>query len=306
MGGGSWTKTSFASYSTSVGKKMNADSTIDYSGMSIGQIFKQYDLHKDLNPYNVIRECRDSDEHPNTIPVIIGIDVTGSMGPAAREVASKLNPIITDIMEKQTDVEVMIMGIGDLYYDQAPIQASQFESDVRIARQLDQIYFEGGGGGNDAESYTAAWYFGLHNTDLDCVKRGKRGVIITIGDEPLNEDLPVKVLNGVLGSHEQVNVDSKDLFIEASKKFDIYHIHVNHDNGSTSREKSAKTRFGDVIGSQHVMVSNIDGLAKLISSIVADKANVSKKNDNIIIENDEEEMEKKKDNHGNGPVVLSW
>jgi len=306
MGGGSWTKTSFASYSTASGKKMNADSTIDYSGMSTNQIFRQTGLHKDLNPYNVIRECRDSKEHPNTIPVIIGIDVTGSMGPAAREVASKLNPIITDIMEKQTDVEFMIMGIGDLYYDQVPIQASQFESDVRIARQLDQIYFEGGGGGNDAESYTAAWYFGLHNTDLDCVKRGKRGIIITIGDEPLNEDLPVRVLNGVLGSHEQANIDSQTLFEKASEKFDIYHIHVNHDNGSKSREKSAKTRFGNIIGNQNVMVTDLDGLTKLISSIVADKANKNNEKNNVIVENDEEETEVKKDNHGNGPVVLSW
>ena len=65
------------------------------------------------------------------------------------------------------------MGIGDLAYDYAPIQASQFESDIRIAEQLDKIYFEGGGGGNNFESYTAAWYFGVHNCKLDCWNRGE-------------------------------------------------------------------------------------------------------------------------------------
>ena len=139
------------------------------------------------------------------------------------------------------------------------------------------------------------------------MKRGKRGIIITIGDEPLNEDLPVRVLNGVLGSHEQADIDSQALFEEASKKFDIYHIHVNHDGGSKAREKSAKTRFGSVIGSQNVMVTDLDGLTKLISSIVADKANKNSEKNNVIVESDEEEeTEVKKDNNGNGPVVLSW
>lgn len=86
----------------------------------------------------------------------------------------------------------MIMGIGDLAYDGCPIQVSQFESDIRIAEQLDKIYFEFGGGGNSFESYTAAWYFGSRHTKLDCLNRGKKGIIITMGDEQLNPYLPLK------------------------------------------------------------------------------------------------------------------
>lgn len=82
------------------------------------------------------------------------------------------------------------MGIGDLSYDRFPIQASQFESDIRIAEQLEKVYFEFGGGGNFYESYTAAWYFGARHTKLDCWNRGKKGIIITIGDERLNPYLP--------------------------------------------------------------------------------------------------------------------
>ena len=77
------------------------------------------------------------------------------MGNTAVEVAKKLNEIMTNLYEEVSDVQFMIMGIGDLYCDEAPIQASQFESDIRIAEQLDKIYFEGGGGGNGYESYTA-------------------------------------------------------------------------------------------------------------------------------------------------------
>ena len=49
------------------------------------------------------------------------------MGSAAAEVAKKLNEVMTRLYEEVTDVEFLVMGIGDLAYDNAPIQASQFE-----------------------------------------------------------------------------------------------------------------------------------------------------------------------------------
>ena len=154
------------------------------------------------------------------------------MGQAAVEVAKKLNVIMTKLYEKVTDVEFLIMGIGDLACDSCPIQASQFESDIRIAEQLDKIYFEFGGGGNSYESYTAAWYFGSRHTKLDCLNRGRKGIIITMGDEQLNPYLPFKSrghgLSEVTGDNLQSDVETKELYEEASQKFNIYHLDVNH------------------------------------------------------------------------------
>lgn len=288
MGGGSWTTKAFVNYSAATNKIVNSDYTLNYTAMSASQVFKQHDLHEELNPKNVIRECKDTDEHPRTIPVIIGIDVTGSMGPAAKEVASKLNTIISNVMEKVKDAEFMIMGIGDLNYDTVPIQASQFESDVRIARHLDNIYFEGHGGGNDSESYSAAWYFGARKTDLDCWKRGEKGIIITIGDEPLNENLPLVDLSRVVGGHFQGKyLDTQDIYNEAIKKFDIYHIHVLHDSGSEAYKKEALRRFGNVIGKQNVMIAELDennpnknvddALDRIISNIIIERSEKQKK-----------------------------
>jgi hypothetical protein len=132
-----------------------------------------------------MRECCDSDEHPDTLPVILALDVTGSMGGALLKTAASLNVIMQKILDEYEDVEFMVMGIGDLSYDRAPIQISQFESDIRIAEHLDRLWFERGGGGNSFESYTAAWYMGLYHTSLDCWKKGRKGILITLGDEPL-------------------------------------------------------------------------------------------------------------------------
>ena len=268
MGSGSWTRDSFTSYSKTMSRNVSSDGSVsgDYHAQDM---FKQRVIAPELNPFNVIRECCDSVEHPNTIPVILGLDVTGSMGGAAVEVAKKLNVVMTNLYEKVADVEFMIMGIGDLAYDYAPIQASQFESDIRIAEQLDKIYFEGGGGGNSYESYTAAWYFGLRHTKLDCWNRGRKGIIITMGDEPLNPYLPKRQLSDATGDNLQGDVETKELYEEAIRKFDIYHLAVNDSQTSYRyHESGIKESFGKFLDENHLRVVSMDNIANAIVDIV--------------------------------------
>ena len=198
MGRGKWTTTSFVDYSHRTGKAVT--DTGNVTSNNLQDFYKQHTIHDDLVPYKKIRECCDGEDHPATIPVILALDVTGSMGSACIRTAQKLNEIMTSLYNEIPDVEFMIMGIGDLAYDKYPIQASQFEADVRIAEAVDRVYMEHGGGGNSYESYTAAWYFGLHNTALDCWKRGKKGIIITLGDENPNPYLPAGDLSNALGT----------------------------------------------------------------------------------------------------------
>lgn len=272
MGSGSWTIDSFRNYSST--KKMSVGSDGSISDHYHAQdMFKQRRIAPELDPHNVMRECCDSEEHPNTRPVILALDVTGSMGGAAVEVAKKLNVVMTGLYEKVADVEFLIMGIGDLAYDDAPIQASQFESDIRIAEQLDKIYFEGGGGGNYYESYTAAWYFGVRHTKLDCWNRGKKGIIITMGDEPLNPYLPKNSLSDATGDNLQGDVETKDLYEEASRKFDIYHLAVN-DSQTSFRyyESEIKESFGRLLDKNHLRTVSMDNIANAIVDIVTHAA----------------------------------
>lgn len=292
MGGGNWTRDSFSDYTTKT-KRMSlmADGSLD-SRYSHQDIFKSRRLDSALDPKNVLRECCDSEEHPNTFPVILALDVTGSMGDAAAEVAKKLGIVMTDLYEKVPDIEFMIMAIGDTAYDNAPIQASQFESDIRIAQQLDKVYFESGGGGNSFESYTAAWYFGIYHCVLDCWKRGKKGLIITMGDEMLNPFLDRREINHYLGdpktcgvngqsippvyNQQKNSIETSDLYEVASAYYDICHIQVEH--GWHGTNPSIPTSFKKVIGDGYYYESNVNGISDTIIEIIMKKYNNSQGN----------------------------
>ena len=270
MGSGSWTTTSFVNYATSRGYETDTRGTIT-SNYSNQEMFKAKNIDASLDPKGVIRECCDSKEHPNTFPVILALDVTGSMGQAAVEISKRLNNIMTKLYEQVEDIEFMVMGIGDLSYDSCPIQASQFESDIRIAEQLEKVYFEFGGGGNSYESYTAAWYFGARHTKLDCWNRGKKGIIITIGDERLNPYLPRTAyycgLSNATGDSLQADVETKDLYTETAEKFDIYHINVNHRGGYD--QEQIKKSFLEYLDDKHFCTINkLDDITDTIVEII--------------------------------------
>lgn len=273
MGGGSYSISSFATYSASAGKAYD----IKTNRIS-GQTFKATQLKEVLNPKGKIRECCNSEEHPNTVPVILALDVTGSMGAACTETAEALSQIMKTLYDKFKDVEICVMGVGDFECDDAPLQVSQFESDVRVAQQLDQIWMEHGGGGNNYESYTAPWVYGLYRTKLDAYdKQGRKGIIITMGDEPLNPDLPVGTVKDYLGSAEGADqfgsFETSKLYEEASKKFDIFHIAVDDSSSSYNWHRAdARATFIPILGDRF-KESSINNLGKTICECIEESIN---------------------------------
>lgn len=141
MGTGSWDSSSWAGYKA---KRGYSDSS------SASDLYTAKKMKEDFNPKGITyRESCDSAEHPNSTPIILGLDVTGSMSSVLESVAKNLNTLITQIYEREPvkDPQVMVMAFGDSTCDKYPLQVSQFESDIRIAEQLNDMYFERGGGG---------------------------------------------------------------------------------------------------------------------------------------------------------------
>ena len=284
MGSGTFTAMAYADYSTSLGRTYDK-----MTSRVVGQTYTAKRIDASLDPRNFkVRECCNTKEHPNTVPVILALDVTGSMGEACSEVAASLGVIMKSLYEKFQDIEFCVMGIGDLAYDNAPIQMSQFESDIRIAESLDKVYMEHGGGGNEYESYTADWYMGLKHTKLDCFdKQGRKGIIITMGDEPLNPYLPKNALNRAIDGTEESDVETNKLYEQACKKFDIFHIAVDSPRDCFMyHEKQIKATFGQLLG-LNFKISTIDNLSKTIEDCISESINAVPVYQNVVNENGE-------------------
>lgn len=128
-----------------------------YYTQSASEIFSSKKLRSDMDPNGVtLRESRDSDEHPESVAIIIALDVTGSMGRIPHEFIKDGLPLMVDTLIRAgiAHPQIMFMAIGDHFTDRAPLQISQFESsDELLDKWLTKVWLEGSGGGNNGDGF---------------------------------------------------------------------------------------------------------------------------------------------------------
>ncbi len=261
MGTSSWNPGAWAAYSAAT------------AGRSTKAIFAARTMDPALDPALIrLRESRDSPANPDSTPIIVGLDVSGSMGILAENLVRKgLGVLFQGILDNKviTSPHLMAMAIGDAACDRAPLQVTQFETDLVIAQQVERIFIEGGGGGNNHESYQLPWYFAATRTSIDSFeKRGKKGFLFTVGDEFPPERLPAAQIERTFGTRAQHDMSLREVLTMAERMYHVFHVVVEEGSFARSQPDEVVDRWKAVLGQRVIRLSDYTKLAEVIIAAI--------------------------------------
>jgi hypothetical protein len=269
--------------------------SLGYFTKSADDIFtqnKERKIHESMEPSKaLLRESRDSENHPNSLPIIVALDVTGSMRTIPHAlVKDGLPNMVGNIIQRGiADPAILFLGIGDHTCDQAPLQVGQFESgDEELDLWLTRTWLESRGGGNEGESYLLAWYFAAKHTITDAwEKRGQKGFLFTIGDEPCLKNLPKTAVEELMGKLPQASFTAKELLEAAQEKYEVFHLHIMQGNAG----ESSLGFWKKLLGQRCIEVDDYEKVGNIIADTVTSfmETRVSHEPDKPVIQDTEKD-----------------
>jgi hypothetical protein len=275
MGGSSFDYSSWSSTSAT------------YKTKSVSQTFTASKLDDSIDPSKMkggMRESCDSDANPNSTPIIIGLDFTGSMQQIPQYMISEgLGELFKEIYDRKpvSDPQVLFAGFGDVDAgDSAPLQVGQFESQCDLLIDgLEKFWLNGcGGGGNGYETPDLVYYFASMYTKTDSMlKHGKKGFLFTISDEPPAEKLRADSIERVFGTKAERDFTFSEIINDVCKSYIPFHIVMTQ--GSHVRYHgvdSVVDPWKALLGEHVIICEDYTKLSEIITSILQVKAGVSK------------------------------
>lgn len=258
-------------YDRSSARRIRSGSTIYTDDIRSGRAAKKASpllniLDEDGNPK--VRESRDSDVHPNSTPIVIAFDETGSMGENPSLIQEDLKKLFGLVQRKNylSDPQIAIGAYGDAYCDSVPIQFGQFESGNEVDEELENVYVEGCGGGNDGETSALIPYYVSKYVKTDAWdKRKKKGYLFLIGDE-CSLDLNANTLKKFIGEKNTQGVKAEDAFKMAQEKWEVYFLLINN---FSAQSQDSKKKYSRYIGKDHVIIIESGSVvAGIIAAII--------------------------------------
>ena len=232
------------------------------------QVFKQRRCHALMDPKGVtFRESRDSPDHPNSVGIILALDVSGSMGAIPRCLATATLPDFMKILLDAgiPDPQILFMAVGQADGDAAPLQVGQFESTANLMDQwLTRMYLERGGAGG-YESYELAMYFAAHHTAMDCwEKRGRKGFFFVTGDEPPNTAAARRHIARLIGDELGDDIPIGRVIDTLSETFEPFYLIPDPRRG-----RSVGPAWREVLGDRVIVMESPDDTGHVAAGLVA-------------------------------------
>lgn len=268
MGSTRFNPDDYASYSTATASR----TTASYNTKATFARAASLDPKTSFNPKVIkVRESLKSDLNPHPTPIIVGLDVSGSMGVVVEAMRKGLGIVFEEIIKRGpvSDPHVLAMAIGDMDYDSNPVQATQFEADpVTIGKQIEDLYLERGGGGNDHESYLGPLYFALMRTKCDAFNEGRKGYIFTVGDEQPQMILRKTDIEKWFGDQPKQDYSASELLAAVERNWHVFHLMVEEGSHMRSYKSRVEKEWHEVLGQRAINLKDHNKMAEVIVSLI--------------------------------------
>ncbi len=189
-------------------------------------------------------------------PIVFAFDDTGSMDVLPKTIYDKMPMTVGQIAKHGylRDPKMSLAAIGDVLSDQAPIQVCDFAELRRLDDWMKRIWFEKGGGGQDAESYEFTAYFYARFCEIP---KAKMPFFLFTGDEGFREVLYASDLACHFGGNHE-DIEAKDVFEELKRKFmgNVFLIHRPY--FKRELDPHIVHQWKSVLGKDHVIILGSD------------------------------------------------
>jgi len=230
-----------------------------WSGHDFGRARQRYDRHvgrsygdaqaKRVSATNLV-PANVKTESPT--PLVIWVDVTGSMGDWPATIFSKLPYLDHEIKTEYlgADAEVCFGAVGDAHSDRYPVQVQPFTIGTDMTKKLEKLVIEGNGGGQVKESYELAALYTLHN--IETPNAVEKPIVIFIGDEMAYDKVTVAEAKGHAKVKIARQVTTKSIFKSLKEHFSPYVILKQYRMAECSLNREIEKFWVDLMGRDRI------------------------------------------------------
>jgi ribosomal protein S27AE len=205
---------------------------------------RTYSRRGEPNPKVVDPKKRVSSDSAN--PLIIAVDVTGSMASWPFEIFDRLPLLYNTLSQYRADLQVCFAAVGDAHCDRWPLQVTTFASGFDLEQLLGSLYGEGGGG-DAPESYglLAHWI----DTHVEIRDLEEKPFLIVYGDISMHPKVSKQEIDGLLGDAVPRDVDSVEAWRRVSSRWNPWFL--RRPGGRQGDE--VDRQWGKAIGDQKII-----------------------------------------------------
>lgn len=157
----------------------------------------------------------------STNPLLIAVDVTGSMAGWPYEIFDRLPLLYTTLAQYRDDLTICFAAIGDAACDRWPLQVTDFAHGYDLEQLLAALYGEGGGG-DAPESYGlfAHWV----DTHVSVPNAVDKPYLIVFGDVTMHATVPARQIAELLGESRARDVDAVDAWRRVTESWNVWFL----------------------------------------------------------------------------------